>query len=497
MPVLYVGADVSKGYADFCITDAEGRRLPGSGRYDDTAAGHAAVRQALQHLVDREAPASVHLEIGLEASGGLERNWYVGLRSAAVGASCRVYQLNPLAVRRFLEQRLHHSVTDARSAAGIAAYLRCGERQRQPEPSAEGPDLTGPLVLYRCVCQTIDRSTSLQNELQALLPSVHPELVRYCRQGLPEWVLRLLLRYPTAPALARARETAVAGIPYVSVAKARDLINAAKTSVAALRQPEVGTTIEILAREILRHEEVIAAYKKQLIATLADDPVGAILRSLPGVGAWTAVVLRLEIGDFARFHSAAALVAYAGLDPRYHQSGDGTKSYHISKRGRREIRAALYMNVLTALRGEGVLRAFYDRLLGRRACHHWAVTACMAKLLRIAYACVLSGEAFDPTRHAVAAPNADPSQAPSQHPASTGELPKPEPAGLSPQPDAPSPQPDTLLPTGALCAPVSRREARRRAAARPQAGANQRVRGPGAALSHHTSSAGRVAAKNT
>jgi transposase len=478
MLCLYLGIDVSKGYADFCFTDPDGRRLPGSGRYDDTTAGHAAVRQALSALADRYAPTPLRFEIGLEASGGLERNWLAFLRSLTQDTDSRVFHLNPLAVRRFLEQRLHYSITDARSAAGIAAYLRAGERRRETPLDASDPDRAGSLVLYRFLCNTIDRATALQNELHALLPAVHPEVVRYCRSGFPEWVLRLLICYPTAPVLARASVEGVAGIPYVSPEKARTLIAAAKESVAALRQPQVGATITLLAQEILRHQEQIAQLKEQLIAALREDRACQVLRSLPGIGAWTAVLLRLEIGDFARFHSAEALVAYAGLDPRYHQSGDGTTGYCISKRGRREIRAALYMNVLTALRGESVIRSYYERLMGRRDCHAWAITACMAKLLRLAYACVVGDKEFDPGRYAADAAR----QAAGAASAAAKAAPDPERCGVLPL-GAP--------PLGALEAPVSRREARRRAAIQPQVGGAQRARGPGAALTHHTPS-GRV-----
>ena len=53
----------------------------------------------------------------------------------------------------------------------------------------------------------------------------------------------------------------------------------------------------------------------------APTPELQLLRTLPGVGWVLAVVLWLEIGDIARFPSAAHLAAYAGTTPRVHASG--------------------------------------------------------------------------------------------------------------------------------------------------------------------------------
>ena len=52
--------------------------------------------------------------------------------------------------------------------------------------------------------------TQLLNQLHSLLYTANPELLSYCRDGMPAWVLKLLLKYPTAAKLKKAREL---GIP--------------------------------------------------------------------------------------------------------------------------------------------------------------------------------------------------------------------------------------------------------------------------------------------
>jgi transposase len=63
------------------------------------------------------------------------------------------------------------------------------------------------------------------------------------------------------------------------------------------------------------------AFEQRLRAVFAPTPALQLLRTLPGVGWVLAGVLGLEIGDVARFPSAAHLAAYAGTTPRVHASG--------------------------------------------------------------------------------------------------------------------------------------------------------------------------------
>jgi len=53
----------------------------------------------------------------------------------------------------------------------------------------------------------------------------------------------------------------------------------------------------------------------ELHARAKADPRVKILRTLPGVGEFTALVMRPEIGDITRFGSARKLASWAGLTP--------------------------------------------------------------------------------------------------------------------------------------------------------------------------------------
>lgn len=82
-------------------------------------------------------------------------------------------------------------------------------------------------------------------------------------------------------------------------------------------------------------------------ALLAQASVGAkasviqVLQSLRGIALLTAITLVAEIGSFARFRSPAQLMAYLGLVPREHSSGQSTRRGAITKAGNSRLRRSL------------------------------------------------------------------------------------------------------------------------------------------------------------
>ena len=93
-----------------------------------------------------------------------------------------------------------------------------------------------------------------------------------------------------------------------------------------------------------------------------DDPTG--------IDMVVAVGLIAATGPIARFASPDRLVAYLGLNPRVHQSGEGRPRHgRITKQGRSHARTMLVEAAWQAVRGPGPLRAFFQRLSARRGPH--------------------------------------------------------------------------------------------------------------------------------
>ena len=448
---IAIGVDVSKGYCDVQFINEAGTGLLEGGTFDDTACGHTQLKNRILGL--KEKVPEAEFIVGLESSGGLERNWLNLFRQMKCFCKMEVLRLNPLAVRKFLERNLRRNKTDQISARTIAEYLLLGRRRQEVEYE---PQLEGARTLYRCINNTIDRRVEVQNELQSLLPVVQPELVRFCRDGLPQWVLELLISYPTAPQLARAKASSLCKINHISPKKAQSLIAQAKQSVASQTDTQTGRTVTFLAKEIKAANEKANQLKEDLFESMKKDLPVQIIDSITGLGMWTSCVLRIEYGSIERFYSADAAVAYAGLDPRIDQSGDRLSNLGISRAGRKQIRKALYMPTLVAIQFNPVIGNFYKRLLQAGKPHQLAVVACMRKIIRLVYACWITEKPFDPNHQSV----------------------KPKPAAAATKMQSAA----QILRSLDLGAPVSRKEAKKRkAAAMPQNGINHLMRGPGAA----------------
>ncbi len=125
--------------------------------------------------------------------------------------------------------------------------------------------------------------------------------------------------------------------------------------------------------------------------------VGSLLTTIDGVGPQTAARLVAELGDPASFRSAGALAAYIGVIPALRQSGKRTgMRAGLTSIGHAHLRARLWMPVLTAVRKNPWLRAYYQRLLARGKLPKVALVAAMRKLLVAVYAVAKHRRPFVP-----------------------------------------------------------------------------------------------------
>ena len=95
------------------------------------------------------------------------------------------------------------------------------------------------------------------------------------------------------------------------------------------------------------------------------DPRVKVLRTLPGVGEFTALVMVAEIGDISRFPSARKLASWAGLTPTVRGSDLKIRHGHISKQGSVWLRWALNQAAQTAKRSPE-FAATYSSIAKRR-----------------------------------------------------------------------------------------------------------------------------------
>lgn len=143
----------------------------------------------------------------------------------------------------------------------------------------------------------------------------------------------------------------------------------------------------------------------EVVETWSLRPLVQAFQALRGVQVVTAVILAAELGDLARFASAPALMAYVGLVPSEHSSGETQKRGRITRTGNGHVRRILVesawsyrhrpaMSREIRKRNEGVAPAVqaiawkaqqrlhrrYQRLLGRGKNKQQTVTALAREL---------------------------------------------------------------------------------------------------------------------
>jgi len=111
------------------------------------------------------------------------------------------------------------------------------------------------------------------------------------------------------------------------------------------------------------------------------------LKSIPGIGDKTAMMLIAITNNFSKFNSSKKLSAYVGLSPRIFESGTSIKGKgHITKMGNRHLRKLLYMCAWSAKHHNQQCIQMYGRLREKGKPEKVIKVAIANKLLRQAYA---------------------------------------------------------------------------------------------------------------
>ena len=390
MKPFYMGIDVSKGYADFMIINAQKKPVIQSFQLDDTFEGH----QTLYNIVGRflaKHPNSM-LFAGMESTGGYENNWYNSLVAFQGSLNIQTSRLNPLGVKRNSQADLKKNTTDKISAQNIAEYLVA-----HPEKVAyqQQDQLAGLRKQWGFIQMLTKQRTQFLNQFKGLLYTSNPELLGYCQSETPAWVLKLAIKYPSAARLKRANVKSVAKIPFVSKEKAQQLATNAKRSVASATDTETEQLIIATARQIIHLNQTIDTQSQRMINT-CKLPEVELLKTFDGISDKSAIGLIIEIQTVKRFATAKKLASFFGAHPVYKISGDGVGGIKMSKQGRKQPRHILYMITLAAIKCNPLIKQIYEKHQRNGKHNMAAMGICMHKILRIIYGMLKHNKPFDP-----------------------------------------------------------------------------------------------------
>lgn len=333
--------------------------------------------------------------VAMEATG----HYWKNLFAALVADGFAVALLNPLRTRRFAGEDLQRTQTDAIDALGIARFAA----QKRPRPSRLPDRATEELrELVRFRDRLVQDLGDRVRQLHRLVDLGFPEFTRYVRDLGSELATALLRDYPTAAAFQSVSPRRLAGLRYDGRHKVGDelataLLEAAARSVGRhhgeVYRIEVRYTCEDL--DLLRRR--LRALEHDIERLLDGHEVGRLLTTIDGIGPQTSARLVATFGDFTGFPSGAALASYVGTIPALRQSGKHTSTRAgLTPIGAARLRAKLWMPVLTAVRKNPWLRAYYEGLIARGKLPKVALIAAMRKLLHAVYSVAIHRRPFVP-----------------------------------------------------------------------------------------------------
>lgn len=159
----------------------------------------------------------------------------------------------------------------------------------------------------------------------------------------------------------------------------------------SLDAPEIGSCLRFYEALELELKEI----QQRIEAEATDLPEAQLLMSVPGIGAYTALLILAEVGDFGRFETGDSLANYAGLVPSRHQSGDHDRHGPITKEGNAILRWALVEAARNHVRfcPESRLSRRYEELADRKG-HAKAITATARVMATVLKAMIEKKEVF-------------------------------------------------------------------------------------------------------
>lgn len=318
---------------------------------------------------------------GLEASGPYTEP----LLSWLLQRNARVLLLNPLLISRFRRaQSLRRTKTDAIDARTILHFV--GQLPPSVQPCELGDDLQTLATEYEQIIQQVARlKTQIRQQVHALFPELASSSTLFSQR-----ILRLLLAFPSAQAIARATpaqvEAACKDLPSGRRSRitAQDLHDSACASIG-FSSPQRQAVLQSKIRQLQTLVQESSSMRNTLIrAVRAAHPTAwRLLLSIPGLGPITTALFLAQVRSLSRFPSHRQLSAFIGIDPTTYESGQFKAQGHISKRGSPHLRRTLYLMAQSVARYSNTFRLYMDQLRARGKAYRVAVIACANKLLRV------------------------------------------------------------------------------------------------------------------
>lgn len=386
--MIVIGIDVSKAKHDIAALSLEGEILLKSLTITNSREGFTILHEHLQELTMNSDKT---IRIALEDTGHYSVNIITFLRSK----NYQVFSYNPLLIKEFAKsQSLRKTKTDKKDALIIAQKLLT---DFAPERFVADNRIQDLKYLTRHRQRMIKQRTILKIQYTKALDLMFPELATIMRtQGTHnQSIYELLKKYPTPQKIQRARYSTLLKINRLKAEQVIAIQNAAKNTI--------GTFSEGLEYELLQNIQMIENFNaliektNQKIESLMRQLDSPIL-SIPGISVTLGSIILAEIRNINNFKNPNQLLAFAGLEPSVHQSGQTNSEGRMVKRGSTHLRSALILAARYISRWSQGFSDYLEKKLAQGKHYNVAVSHVAKKLVRIIFYLLKTDSPFDETK---------------------------------------------------------------------------------------------------
>jgi transposase len=384
---VFYGLDVSKGYADIA---RQGFGIPKKGntwKINDNKEGVKELRELIK--ADLESGRCVFM--GVESTGGYENNWYNNFID--FDSNVKVIRINPIRINHESKKTMVRNITDKVSSFSIANHLKDNREElvSKPKKTRSQANIASLVTLHQML---LKQRTQSFNVLEKIVYGSMPGLLKFWGGSCPDYLLELILKWPSKQKLIKTLPSSIAKIKGISFDKAAEIIATVKNDSGCDDDEIKSYEMKVLAQEIKSKNKIILELVQKFQSYEDYKTKISLLTSIPGCGAQSAAIINIEIGDINNFDSAKQMCGYFGTHPESKQSGDIRSKPQMSKKGSPQMRSTLYMIAMNSIKWSDSLKSTYAQQRANGKGHNSALGVVMNKLLRIIFGVLKSGKEF-------------------------------------------------------------------------------------------------------
>ena len=372
--MYFVGIDVSKYKHDCFICSETGEVIEENLSFQNTNEGFTQLLNLLNSLNNNH-----EIRIGFEATGHYGMNLKLFLEKN----NYSFMEFNPALVKQFIKgQTLRRTKTDKKDAFQITKYLMSVDYKPHPKQFYHKFSLKS---LSRKRDKLVTQRSYYLNQITNILDLIFPEFKPLFDNEFSITSLYILSKYKTPDKIKNIKD-------FDSINRiSRGKFSYAKfLKIKEIAKNTIGQSddyLEFDLKNMLKLYDNINSIIKQY-----DDKIEAIIKelnpptlSIKGIGPISCAAIISEFGDVARFKSADAMVAFAGIEPSVSESGTEQHDGKMVKHGSSHLRYHLLNAADYVFLHESIFTEFYYKKRNEGKTHRVALSHVAKKLVRIIY----------------------------------------------------------------------------------------------------------------